>query len=144
MQHYAFTLADAPLQALPSGALYLPDYNLLTVSDLHFGKSERIARRGGTLLPPYETRETLARLDADLKATGARSVISLGDGFDDTAAADALDASARQGLARLMAGRDWTWISGNHDPGPVGPGGDHRAEMRIGALTFRHIATSEM
>ena len=72
MNDHAFTLAGAALRALPSGALHWPDQSLLVVSDLHFGKSERLARRGGALLPPYETRETLARLDADLTASAAR------------------------------------------------------------------------
>ena len=47
-----------------------------------------MARRGGALLPPYETRATLARLDTDLDQTGARSVICLGDSFDDLQAAE--------------------------------------------------------
>ena len=143
MTHHAFTLADTPLQALPSGALHWPDQSLLIVSDLHLGKSERLARRGGSLLPPYETRATLAKLDADLDATGARAVICLGDSFDDTAAAQTIDEPDRLWLVRLMAGRDWTWITGNHDPGPIDLGGSHRAEILLAALTFRHIATGE-
>jgi metallophosphoesterase superfamily enzyme len=39
-----------------------------------------------------------------------------------------------------MAGRSWTWIAGNHDPAPLALGGTHRAEVRAGPLTFRHIA----
>ncbi|MGV8986536.1 MAG: ligase-associated DNA damage response endonuclease PdeM [Cypionkella sp.] len=140
---YMFQLGPAQLTALPSGALFWPEQRLLTVSDLHFGKSERFARRGGTLLPPYETRATLTRLDADLEATGARHVICLGDSFDDLAAAAEMEESDRLWLTRLMAGRDWTWIEGNHDAGPVDLGGTHRAELRIEGLTFRHISTSE-
>ena len=140
---YTFQLGPAQLTALPSGALYWPDQNLLTVSDLHFGKSERLARRGGSLLPPYETRATLTRLDADLEATKARHVICLGDSFDDLAAAGEIDDADRLWLTRLMAGRVWTWIEGNHDAGPVDLGGTHRAELRLGDLTFRHIATAQ-
>ena len=140
MNDHAFTLAGAVLRALPSGALHWPDEQLLCVSDLHLGKSERLARRGGALLPPYETQETLARLDADLAATGARRVICLGDSFDDAAAADALEEAARLWLARMMAGRDWCWIAGNHDPAPPGLGGSHRASLQAGPLLFRHIA----
>lgn len=140
---YAFPLGPATLHALPSGALFWPDQSLLTVSDLHFGKSERLARRGGSLLPPYETRATLTRLDADLEATQAKSVICLGDSFDDLMAAAEMEESDRLWLTRLMAGRDWTWIEGNHDAGPVNLGGTHRAELRVAGLTFRHIATPE-
>ena len=134
------TLHAATLRALPSGGLHWPDQGLLVVSDLHLGKSERLARRGGSLLPPYETDETLAKLDADLDATGAARVICLGDSFDDLQAADALAEKHRLWLARMMAGRDWTWIEGNHDAGPVEIGGTHRAEWSLGPLTFRHIA----
>ena len=41
-------------------------------------------------LPPYETRDTLTRLEEDLRRTGAATVICLGDSFDDAAAAHAL------------------------------------------------------
>ncbi len=140
MNAYAFTFSGEILLALPSGALHWPTQNLLCVSDLHFGKSERLARRGGALLPPYETRETLTRLERDLTATSAQNVICLGDSFDDAAAANSLTPDEVDWLARLMAPRDWTWIAGNHDPAPVKLGGIHRKEHGTGPLTFRHIA----
>ena len=133
-------MAEARLTPLPSGALWWPGERLLCVSDLHLGKSERIARRWGTLLPPYETADTLLRLETDLDATGARTVVCLGDSFDDLAAAGSLAEEARLWIARLMAGRRWVWIEGNHDPGPIGLDGTHLAELRLGPLTFRHIA----
>ena len=139
MQHALFFHGQT-LHLLPSGALYWPARKTLTVSDLHLGKSERLARRGGSLLPPYETQATLEKLDRDLNATGAQSVICLGDSFDDLAAADGIAEGARLWLLRLMAGKDWTWITGNHDPGPIEIGGTHRAELKLTPFTFRHIA----
>jgi uncharacterized protein len=138
--HHTLFFCGETLHLMASGALFWPAQRLLVVSDLHFGKSERLARRGGALLPPYETRATLARLDADLDTTAASSVICLGDSFDDTAAADGLEDDDTLWLTRLMAGRDWTWITGNHDPGPVSIGGTHRADRKCGPLVFRHIA----
>ncbi|GGD45565.1 ligase-associated DNA damage response endonuclease PdeM [Sinisalibacter lacisalsi] len=140
MNAYSFTLCGASLALLPSGALFWGDEGLLCVSDLHLGRSERFARNAGALLPPYETRDTLTRLEADIEATGANCIVCLGDSFDDAAAAKGLDAEARNWLTRLMAGRDWVWIEGNHDPGPLDLGGTHRAELHRGLLTFRHIA----
>ncbi len=136
----AFTLAGAQLIARPSGALWWPEAGLLAVSDLHLGKSDRIARRGGPMLPPYETRDTLARLDAEIAALAPRMVVCLGDSFDDLDAADSLAEETEAWLARLMAGRRWIWIEGNHDPGPVGIGGTHLAELQAAPLVFRHIA----
>ena len=135
----AFALAGERLEARPSGALWWPERGLLTVSDLHLGKSERIARRGGTLLPPYETLETLDRLAGEIAATAPRAVVCLGDSFDDLEAA-ALPPAQAERLAAMMAGRRWIWIEGNHDPGPAGLGGEHPAELREGPLLFRHAA----
>ena len=139
MNGYNFQISGAELTALPSGALWWADHGLLVVSDLHLGKSERMARRGGTLLPPYETSETLTRLDADIAAMHPQTVICLGDSFDDLAAAE-FDDIHNLWIARMMAGRRWIWIEGNHDPGPVGLGGEHRADLRLDVLAFRHIA----
>ncbi|WP_223428607.1 ligase-associated DNA damage response endonuclease PdeM [Tateyamaria pelophila] len=139
MNTYDFTFTGTHLQALGSGALYWPAQALLCVSDLHLGKSERIARRGGSQLPPYETRDTLTRLSGDLDATGARTVICLGDSFDDLAAARSLSEDERLWITRLQAGRRWVWIEGNHDPGPIEFGGTHLADMVHPPLTFRHI-----
>lgn len=134
------TLAGATLAALPSGGLWWPDQALLCVADLHLGKSERIARRGGTLLPPYETAETLDRLAADIARHAPRVVVSLGDSFDDMSGADALAPEESARLATLAAGRDWIWIAGNHDPAPLTVAGRHLADFTLCPLTFRHIA----
>ena len=140
MNAYDFTLAGTPLKALSSGALFWPTENLLCVSDLHLGKSERRARLGDAHLPPYETRDTLSRLETDLKSTGAGTVICLGDSFDDREAAEAILESEKLWITALQAGRRWVWIEGNHDPGPVDLGGAHLSELPRPPLTFRHIA----
>lgn len=140
MNGYDFTLAGTSLVALGSGALWWPDQGLLCVSDLHLGKSERIARRSGAALPPYDTRDTLNRLAADLTRMQPRIVVCLGDSFDDLDAARALPKDERLWIAKLQAGRRWVWIEGNHDPGPVGLGGTLLAELPVAPLTFRHIA----
>lgn len=136
---HGFDLAGVRLIARPSGALFWPSEAVLTVSDLHLGRSERIARLGGGLLPPYEIEDTLMRLDREIAVTGARVVVCLGDTFDDRAAAD-LATDHLFWLTRLMAGRRWIWIEGNHDPGPLSLGGEHRRDLVFGPLTFRHIA----
>ncbi len=140
MNEQTFRFCNTELQALPSGALWWPSERLLVVSDLHLGKSERLARRGGALLPPYETIETLTRLSGDIDATGPKTVVCLGDSFDDAEAADALWDNEIETLTRLQAGRRWVWVEGNHDPGPIALGGTHLAELTVDALTFRHIA----
>ncbi len=139
MNGHPLTFAGAALTALPSGALWWADESLLCVSDLHLGKAERFARRGGTLLPPYETEATLDRLETLVDSLSPRTVICLGDSFDDRAAAEALSEAHRLRIVRMQAGRDWVWIEGNHDPGPTDLAGRHLEHLTIGAVTFRHI-----
>lgn len=143
MTHHAFEFRGETLHALASGALFWPARNLLAVADLHLGKGLRAARHGAAALPPYEATETLARLDAALAQTGAVRVICLGDSFDVPGAERDLPEAARLWLLRMQAGRDWTWITGNHDPGPVDLPGAHLDRVDMGPLTFRHSARAD-
>lgn len=140
MNSKTFQFVGELVTALPSGALHWEAGGMLVVSDLHLGKSERMARRGGALLPPYETTECLDRLAADIAATRPAVVLCLGDSFDDLAAAEALEDRHRETILRLQAGRRWLWIEGNHDGGAVDMGGTCLAEHREGPFVFRHIA----
>ena len=45
-------------------------------------------------------------------------VIALGDSFHDGDGPARLGDDDRAALAALQRGRDWIWITGNHDPAP--------------------------
>lgn len=139
---HRFVLAGARLEARGSGALWWPEARILAVSDLHLGKTGRIARAGGALLPPYDSFETLSRLDTEIALLAPSCVVCVGDSFDDDAASSEVagEAALWARLARLMSGRGWVWIAGNHDPGPPALGGRAVAEFAQGPLTFRHVA----
>lgn len=139
MTGFAFAWQGQSLQMRCSGALWWPAGRWLVVADLHLGKSERMARRGGALLPPYETAETLRRLGDELDALDPAVVISLGDGFDDDRAAGALDADALCALDGMARARDWIWVAGNHDPAPTAPlPGRMLDAVALGGITLRH------
>lgn len=120
MTGFSFGWQGISLEARPSGALWWPEGRWLIVADLHLGKSERMARRGGALLPPYEGLETLRRLGDEIAELDPACVVSLGDGFDDNLAAAGIDDAVAGALWTLAQGRDWVWIAGNHDPAAVG------------------------
>jgi uncharacterized protein len=67
-------------EPMPSGALFWRAEQTLLVADLHFEKMASFARKG-QMLPPYDTAMTITRLEADLRRTGARRLLSLGDTF---------------------------------------------------------------
>ncbi|MEM9010367.1 MAG: ligase-associated DNA damage response endonuclease PdeM [Pseudomonadota bacterium] len=138
-----FTLNGTDVIARPAGTLWWPGARLLAVADLHLGKAERMARRGGTLLPPYEARATLERLRAEVEALSPATIVCLGDSFDDTVAGMELEGEARGAIEALMTGRRWIWVAGNHDPVPPTFGGEAVEHWLAGPLHFRHIAATE-
>jgi DNA ligase-associated metallophosphoesterase len=122
----------------PRGALYLPDFCLLIVSDLHLEKGSAAARQG-RLLPPYDSLATLDLLAAVIAAHRPRIVVSLGDSFHDGGGSGRLPRPFRERLEALMAGREWIWVAGNHDPdAPEDLPGMVADEIALGGLRLRH------
>lgn len=121
-----------------TGALYLPTDDVLLVADLHFEKGSSFAQKG-MMLPPYDTRETLKALSEAVHRYDPRAVVALGDSFHDIGGPDRLGDEERAALAQVQAGRDWIWVTGNHDRTlPESIGGEVTDEMTLGPLTLRH------
>lgn len=121
-----------------SGALYWPAEDALIVSDLHLEKASSYARRG-QMLPPYDTRETLARLAAVIDRYRAATVIALGDSFHDADGPGRMDPEDRETLRIIQDGVEWIWITGNHDANlPSALGGHIRPNLRVGGLLLQH------
>jgi uncharacterized protein len=122
-----------------AGALYWPAEDALIVADLHLEKGSSFARRG-QMLPPYDTRETLARLAEVLDRTQASTVIALGDSLHDEGASERMATADLETLAILQEGRDWLWITGNHDSTVSARLGGHVVdELTVEGITLRHI-----
>jgi len=137
----ALDVAGVTMLADLSGALVWEEQHLLVVSDLHLEKGSSFALRG-VLLPPYDTVATLGRLAAVIARYDPRMVIALGDSFHDRDAHARLSDADRAALTALQTGRDWIWISGNHDPALPGDlGGMVANEVAIGRIAFRHEPT---
>lgn len=122
----------------PSGAIYVPDRRVLVVADLHLEKGSSLASRG-SMLPPYDTMATLARLAEVVEFYRPAGIVALGDSFHDRRGPGRLLAADRAMLGALAADRDWTWIVGNHDPElPSSLGGRIVHEAALGGLELRH------
>jgi uncharacterized protein len=134
-------VAGEAVQFEPCGALWWAGPGVLVVSDLHLEKASAYAARG-QMLPPYDTRATLARIAVLMERYSPAVVVSLGDSFHDRRARPRM-AAADVDLVRSLSGRcDWVWITGNHDPAPPDDlGGRVVQELRLGPFTFRHEPT---
>ena len=124
-------------EPLPSGALFWRARETLLVADLHFEKMASFARRG-QMLPPYDPAMTLARLETDLRRTGAKRLIALGDSFHRPEAATWLTPADRIRLDAVTEAVECLWLSGNHDPAPHAIGGVCLPEIELEGLHFTH------
>lgn len=134
----SFSLHGEPAALRCSGALWLPERRTLVVADLHLEKGSSYAARG-VLLPPFDTRATLSRLETEVDELSPDTLVLLGDTFHDGRAVGRLAFDDRLRAEALARGRRLVWVTGNHDaegPGPLP--GDAAAELPLGPLTLRH------
>ncbi len=136
-----FTWHGMNLALALEGALLWPEEKLLVAADLHLEKGSSYASSAARLLPPYDSAQTVMRLEKLIETHRPRRVIALGDSFHDRAGANRLDESVVARIRRLTELTDFIWIVGNHDPKPPHHlGGRGAAELAIGPLIFRHDA----
>jgi len=133
-----FSFAGREFVLTSANALFWPAENALLVADLHLEKASWFAAQG-TMLPPYDSRETLDRVAGALRETGARRVFCLGDNFHDAAGAARLEPHAAGMLAALTRATDWVWITGNHDRA-LAREGTIAEELAVAGIHLRHEA----
>jgi DNA ligase-associated metallophosphoesterase len=132
-------LANVEVMLRWSGALWLEREGALVVADLHFEKGSSYAARFGQMLPPYDTRETLDRLDREIALLSPDRLIFLGDSFHDGDGEARLASDDYKRLEGLALGRELVWAVGNHDAdGPKALPGEIIDEAEIAGLTLRH------
>ena len=126
----------------PAGGLVLDQ--TLILADLHLEKGTRTAlgARDGGLVPPYDTRETLRRVENVIQDVQPEQVIFLGDTFDDIAGWNRLNQEDRQTLEAIETRRKVIWVKGNHDPWPAScMPGCVEEEVQIRDHVLRHEAS---
>jgi len=124
-----------------SAALWLPKTRTLCAGDLHLEKGSAYAARG-QMLPPYDTHETLGRLEAEVEALDPGAIVLLGDSFHDAGGESRMDPAAAARIEALARGRTFIWIVGNHDEaGPKGLPGDVVENIGVEGLVLIHEPT---
>lgn len=134
----AMAVNGAEVVLRPSGALWLEEERALVVADLHLEKGSAYAARG-QMLPPYDTRETLDRLDAEIRTLAPRVAVLLGDTLHDGSATTRIAPDDRARIGELARCTTLIWITGNHDPdGPGDLAGETAVEIGLSKLVLRH------
>jgi len=135
------TIAASRVRLRASGVLWLERERAIVAADVHLEKGSAYAARG-QLLPPYDTRDALIRLAAEVEALKPRMLVMLGDAFHDGGAEDRLSTDDVRRLHELASGRTLVWVTGNHDPAPPARlPGEPAAELVLSGLALRHEPT---
>ena len=128
-------MAGERLMLDPAGVLFWPSRRLLCGRDLHLEKGSHFAAAGGRFVPPYDTRETLARLPPRPPRWRPARLVLLGDSFHDRRGALRLGARGR-GDAAPAAGRHRDGL-GARQPRPGAAAG--RARHLRGGMAGRRL-----
>ena len=134
---------DERLMLDPAGAAVWPRTRTLIVSDLHLEKASAAASRG-SLLPPYDTRATLEKLQRLIRHYRPEKIVALGDSFHDARGVERMSAADRTKLNAMAQQTHFIWIAGNHDAAPSSLTGESMAEWQEGPFVFRHQAEARM
>jgi len=96
---------------------YLPTSRSLLIADLHFEKGSYLREIGRSVLPAFDTQDTIARLYDIVRDYKPARIIALGDSFHDINADQRLAPNAALKLNALSSSDcELIWILGNHDP----------------------------
>lgn len=136
--YLTFNWQDIELHLYADGALHIPEYNLLVLSDMHLEKGA--AQSHAVPLPNYDTPETLARMEQAISRTQAENCILLGDSFHNSEVAWRLPEAHIAHLHAISKICNLHWVEGNHDPDlPQHVPGVHCSDISIGQIEFRHM-----
>jgi DNA ligase-associated metallophosphoesterase len=140
---FEFYLSNTRLIADISGALFWPEKQTVIFSDLHLEKGSWFAKQN-VFLPPYDTLDTLNRVEKVVNYFKPSRVISLGDSFHDDTWKERISKEQIAKILNLTNNYEWFWIQGNHDPcGVPSLGGINLSDYLDPPLTFRHEAKRE-
>ena len=141
---FEFYLCNTRLIADISGALFWPEKQTVIFSDLHLEKGSWFAKQN-VFLPPYDTLDTLNRVEKVVNYFKPSRVISLGDSFHDDTWMERISKEQIAKILNLTNNYEWFWIQGNHDPcGVPSLGGINLSDYLDPPLTFRHEAKREI
>ena len=122
---------------MPSGILYWPDEFSLIIADLHLEKSSYFAKYG-SLLPPYDSFETLTKLKENLLKLKVDKIILLGDIFHDNGAYERLERKSKLILDYITNNFYTIFVFGNHDKNINIPNTKKYSYYKIKDIIFSH------
>ena len=122
----------------PHGILIWSKLNTAIVSDLHLEKGSSYAKYG-QYIPPYDSLETLIKLEKILSNYVIKKIIFLGDTFHDKNSLNRMNIKTQKKLKSLTNLYEFILIEGNHDKNIMYEIPSHKI-LRINDIEFIHEA----
>ena len=127
---------------IPDGSIYWPIKKTLILGDLHLEKSSFLAKLGN-FLPPYDSFETLSKLERTLQLLDVKKVILLGDIFHDKLGLKRLSEKSFSNLKYICKKFQVIWIQGNHDGDLVPENVSIKKNYKFDNIMFNHISNEK-
>ena len=142
LNNKTITFAGHEIDLLPSASLFLKEYGVLVVSDLHLEKPFSFMDRSFCSLEE-KTQDTLKSLEALAARFQPKKIIILGDLFHDEHSFDRISLDKMDRLYNFFKSYKIIWVDGHHRDGFSPPDIDMRMEYAYLNLNFRHLATDK-
>ena len=138
MSSQLINFANEDFYAYPNSALYWKRLNIIIVADLHLGKSISFAKQK-QFLPPYDTKETLAKLFRCINEFEPSKLIIVGDLIHDMFSINSFQEKDYQNLYKYTKNTQFIWVKGNHDYDVEIKGFNKVLSYKIEQIIFNHI-----
>ena len=138
MSSQLIKFANEDFYAYPNSALYWKRLNIIIVADLHLGKSISFAKQK-QFLPPYDTKETLAKLFRCINEFEPSKLIIVGDLLHDMFSVNSFQEKDHQNFNKYTKNTEFIWVKGNHDYDIEINGFTKVLNYKVEEIIFNHI-----
>ncbi len=106
--------ANQKFEMMPEGSIFWIDKKILILADLHLEKGSYFHSEG-QFISPYDTIDSIKKLEKCIEKSNPSKIIFLGDTFHDKNSVKRMDSSNIKRFINIFNNFDCCLIKGNHD-----------------------------
>ena len=129
--------ANQKFDLMFEGSIYWVNKKILILADLHLEKGSYFHSKG-QFISPYDTIESIRKLELCIEKTNPSKIIFLGDTFHDKYSIKRMDSSNIKRLKRIFNNFECFLIKGNHDEDLISDFLSFNDYIMINEIVFTH------
>ena len=129
--------ANEKFDLMSEGSIFWVNKKILILADLHLEKGSFFHSKG-QFISPYDTIETIKKLEKCIEKSNPSKIIFLGDTFHDKYSIKRMENSNIKKLKKIFNNFDCSLIKGNHDENLISDFFIFEDEIIINGITFAH------